>query len=328
MNKYENKKIEIINEIFESDVMRNYLKENIRFIDKNKMIKIIASAPIDIHKKAEMFSGLYEFDKNDHLCSESKNSYYYNFKKVKKAIHNLNNINNAIYVVNSCWTDFENKDPNSKLLFIFPTFEKTVKGIEKEMESEGWTNEDSDVPCWYEIIKFTLQNGYYEKIIKYIYVKGKIMFFSFCDKENENIFDYDFLPNPNLNLITPFKTGDIVSINCQPFKNNKNVLILENQNNQDCCSLQALWINSNNNLEIGAVKHSHIYENYHWIFSPLFRIDTTKSIDQEDILIKVKKYIGNDLNKSKKIWDIIENESSSFNGTDISAFKKYGININ
>ena len=120
-------------------------------------------------------------------------------------------------------------------------------------------------------------------------INGKIMYFCLgekyskidCNKGN------DFELYSEINIITPFKTGDILTVDCNPFQPLTRVLILNNFADYDCCSPQVLYIGENGALAVGAVKHSHIFTNGNSSgFSPLYNV-----VRSHEPLTREKKYL-------------------------------------
>lgn len=173
------------------------------------------------------------------------------------------------------------------------------------MELEGWSFTDNDAYSWFEITKWFLnEKGDCDAIIIYEFVNNKLIYYFYVEDKcsNFNMFE----PDCDLNLITPFSTGDILTIDCSPHKPAKNILVLENVTNEDCCSLQALYYEPHRKLfNIGAVKHASIYRGlYRPSISPLYRISKTSGelTEEEQIFNDIKSFLSNDVKKGGKMW--------------------------
>lgn len=113
-------------------------------------------------------------------------------------------------------------------------------------------------------------------------------------------------PNPYvLNLSVPFKVGDIVTIDCTPFVPKKRVIIIENWDHVDWCSLQTIYQNKDGYWETTNVKDARVFPNYCYTnISPLYRIEkyTGKLSEDEMILLEVQDYLSGDAKKGKALW--------------------------
>lgn len=70
----------------------------------------------------------------------------------------------------------------------------------------------------------------------------------------------------SLYLPVPFAPGDIILADCRPFSTERHVLILDIGDNQDCCSVQCLYMLPTGKLGCGAFKHNSFHalrENSH-----------------------------------------------------------------
>lgn len=135
------------------------------------------------------------------------------------------------------------------------------------------------------------------------------MFFSYSDRDE--CIRNNFEPNCDLNLITPFSTGDILTVDCRPQKPKRNIIILENVTNFDCCSLQGMFYDPDEKLYTAhAVKHGSIYRGFSIPYiSPLYRI--SKNVDElsneEAIFKDIKSFLNGDSQKGQEMWSWIYN---------------------
>ena len=80
--------------------------------------------------------------------------------------------------------------------------------------------------------------------------------------------------------MTPFKPGDIVTVDCRPFYPVCHAVVISNRYPVDCCSLQVALVNSKRNISYGALAHfnalvPHI-QNFIPSFSPFYRLEHFK----------------------------------------------------
>lgn len=295
----------LLSKIFKSNEIIDYLLCTPDYLTEKKLSEIICRAPIDIRRKKDMLLSLWKSCEDKGV---TKSQYKYNYDLVQYAIDNMQSDIGDIFSVQSCWRGDSDGD-----FRLCRNFEAALKAIETDMKNEGtvWETEDSNF--WYEIRKWSPENdGSYSEKLCWFMINGKIMYFCLGDKYSRidcNTAN-DFEPYEEINIITPFKTGDILTVDCRPFQPLTRVLILNNFADYDCCFPQALFIGENGSLAVGAVKHSHIFANGNLSgFSPLYNAVRLREplAGEEKILEKVQSYIGTDSAKGEEIWRLVAN---------------------
>ena len=137
-------------------------------------------------------------------------------------------------------------------------------------------------------------------------------------------YDWDFEKNhlwfpmfrgyKDLNLPMPFKPGDIVLIDCLPYRQPKYVVILEcGDNPYECCLPCALFYDfKSKTWRTGAVKHKHVFDGgARPPLSPLYRIDYADprllyaSGDEKEMQRAVSQYINGSEEKARKLFEYI-----------------------
>lgn len=325
---------DLINELFESKEMSEYLIKHSDELSKYNVLNMVCKAPIDIRRKAEILSELAKDEDIEKEITEKFNceninhseqantikrikehSFHFNYECVSKAIEHLNSKPGDVITMQNIWHDEDGTITHKKGdFYLASSFENVINLIKDYMELEGWSFTDKEVYSWFEITKWTLnESGDYDELIVYEFVNNKLMYYFYVeDKYSDfNMFE----PDCDLNLITPFTTGDILTVDCCPHKPTRNILILENVTNEDCCSLQALYYDHHRKLfNIGAVKHASIYRGlYRPSISPLYRISKTNGqlTEEEQIFNDIKSFLDNDAKKGEKMWLWIYNTKIS-----------------
>lgn len=327
---------DIIYEIFESKEMAEYLVENVSKLSEQDILNMICSAPVDIRRKAKILKELAETENVDSIISEllesetftsetekkktikmvKENSFRFNYKICAKAVKELENSRNAIFTLQNVWVDedmiigFHYSEVD-----VCSSFEGAMEIIKEQMEFEEWTWNNKNQLFWYVLTKWIPdKNGRYKQVADYYIINNKVAFF-LLDNNRTN----KFAPNCHLNLITPFKTGDMLCVDCTPFAEEQNVLVLENENNYDCCSLQAICVCEDERLKVGAIKHATILPK--WLYpeiSPLYKIRRADNLKTEEkILFEIQTYIKSDAQKGRQIWEL------AHKGITIEEMKKY-----
>ena len=321
---------DLINELFESKEMSEYLIEHSNELSKFNILSMVCKAPIDIRRKAEILSELSKDEDIDKEIAEELNekdvdisefehikehiielSFKFNGEYALKAISHLEAKPGDVFSVQDLWCDEEwPKGYGEGSFHIFSSFENAIKYLEEDMKSEGWFWNDEDALSWYEIRKWSLtEDGDYKEIICYELIDNKLMFFSYSDRDE--CIRNNFEPNCDLNLITPFSTGDILTVDCMPQKPKRNIIILENVTNCDCCSLQGMFYDPDEKIySAHAVKHGSIYRGFSIPYiSPLYRIskNITELPEEDKIFNDIKSFLNNDSKKGQEMWLWIHN---------------------
>lgn len=315
---------DIIYELFKSKEMAEYLSQNINNLSALDILNMICMAPIDIRRKAEIlklcaenedvkseintileteqFSN--EIEKEKTIKKIYQKSFGYNYRICLNAVNELTKDDNAIFTVQNVWVDedmligYHYSD-----IEVCSTFDGVLDIIKEQMEFEEWNWNNKEQLFWYVITKWIpADNGRYQQVMEFYMIDGKVSYFILRGNNHSNKFS----PSCHLNLITPFKTGDMLCVDCTPFAEEQNVLVLENSNNNDCCSLQAIYVCEDGTLKTGAIKHASVLSKWLWPeISPLYKIRTTESLkSNEKILLKLRAYIKSDFQKGKLIWEL------------------------
>lgn len=286
----------IINEIFESQEMKDYLCENTKLLYKNKIKDMITGSPmVTVQRKLEMLEWLSEGEDLEDELTETedenmrkhilKNSYAEIVKNIRDALNALyDDIKLGVFLVRfvACWSSWDDEYAEAEII-PFTNYEKAVQYMRKQEEIYGENR------IWFEIEKWEQdEDGNLEEKWTYIVTKGKIIYVyhrEYCSRECS--------PDKDVNLPVPFKAGDILEVQDMPFARKRHVLILDIGDNKDCCAVWQLYIDDNGCIEANAFKHGHIF-NSHYATSPLYSAKTFQGVleDEEEVLYIVKNFIN------------------------------------
>ena len=333
---------EIINELFESPEMAKYLIDHSEELHRYDILQMVCKAPIDIRRKAEILAELSKSENIEKEISEeiknmppdkvdtdsireflAQNSYRFNYEYVTKAISLLTANPGDVFTVQMVFFDSDSPNSQDKCGFhVSSSFSNALNFIKEDMQVSDLNWKDKDALFYYEIRKWSPgKDGDYAEIIRYEYVDSKVMYFTYEDMKEYPL--NEFKPDCDLNLITPFKAGDILTVDCTPYKPKRNILILENATNDDCCSLQGLTFDPYKKVYFtGAVKHGSIYRDFYSTeTSPLYRITKTQEplTGDDTILTEIQSFLGNDPKKGHKMWMWIFNLNNKENRNGVTA---------
>ena len=195
----------------------------------------------------------------------------------------------------------------------FTTFEKAVNYIHEKNNSFCRNGEEisDDTSSWYEVARWDRdENGLLNVEIKWLLGYSGIIW-GYSDVDNMWLYGDDFFSigyGKGINLPTPFKAGDTVTVDMRPFTESFHAAILwtDDKNNTTNLSPVCLFINRAGNVEVGALNHlsSHLP-----CFSPLLRAKRYdgKLFGREIPLKFISECVKKDYELGAKIKDITSN---------------------
>lgn len=339
----------ILSECGFSDEYKTYLvlKDSINYRD---LIEIIIQAPVSLDFKISMISkfDLTKQQKYEMLMAVKDELGLGNRKKVVKRdlrdIVELNTISlssyrdaynmlfdakaekengnmyelDTLFYLFECWYDrdvlIEKKAPAG--LYV------SMDEIEKYMELARKYNDgicDDESYYTIELWKFD-GNKMVHKYDYYTYNDEICWFKEYREPFDENesryynyIYSGDKVLQDDLNLSTPYKTGDIVNIDCRPYAPPFNAMILEDYDQYDCC-LPTIIFNTpyTDRWQITALKHKHFFKDadggcYRPDLSPLFRIRKVNECEltKGDFgLLDIQRMVDGKVDRAKRLFDI------------------------
>ena len=298
MNRYE----QIISACGFSEEMERYLigcKHN-----DYEMIEIILGAPLPLTEKRKLLELLNTQD------SEEYDDVAECIREFDDALAALELKDGEIFTLSECWYDDDILDEKKAFAEPFLSFQAAAEYIKKmiEEETEGIDDIDEYV-CWTEITKWIpVGEGKMKDVYSYTLVGNKIHYFKRLGETRRDRFE-GYKSGLDLNLPIPFKPGDIVTLNCLPFRPVKHAVLLE-VDNRDCCGVQMLYRlkeekNGKSSLETGALKHGHGWERFFPMLSSLYRLSKYEGelSGEEQLLKDVQKLVYQNEENGKKLWE-------------------------
>lgn len=298
MNRYE----QIISACGFSEEMERYLigcKHN-----DYEMIEIILGAPLKLTEKRKLLELLNTQD------SEEYDDVTECIREFDDALAALEQKKGEIFTLSECWYDDDILDENKSFAEPFLSFQAAAEYIKKLIEEETEDIDDIDeYVCWTELTKWIpVGDGKMKEVYSYTFVGNEIYYFKRLGETRRDRFE-GYKSGLDLNLPIPFKPGDIVTLNCLPFRPVKHAVLLEVEN-RDCCGVQMLYRlkeekNGKSSLETGALKHGHGWERFFPMLSSLYRLSKYEGevSDEECILKDVQKLIYQNEENGRKLWE-------------------------
>lgn len=269
---------------FKEEIIRKLIKDknfadelcNLRVGDEDVM-QLICHAPVSLFEKCDMFKRLAEEYSagTDEFVTCGK--YFF---ITEKAINDMKLPNGGTFLL--VGHDFSDGEEQFECM-PFRSYEKAADYLKETFYGGGEEN------VWYTLEKWLPESKFSLDLIEvcaFTFIGDSPCFYKnlryFCDKQcrKENMeqltLENDFTlysSGSNLNLFTPFKSGDVLHIDCRPFAPETTVTVANNHTPCDCCSPQCEYIGMDGNARQGALKHSHIYkENVFETVSPLYNL--------------------------------------------------------
>lgn len=272
----------IIEELFsESPAMAAHLSENGNCSSRN-LLNAICGAPIALQRKIELLRE----------CSTSNKDCKNRIDVIEQALSQLEAKPGDIFLWRNCWYDRDWRDsdigrssfqPCLSMADVYAAIDGFIAEEAGELTEEDIAEGFTGDAGWYEIQKWEQQTGDdgQPHLVKtpweYIYADHKLCYFS---RQFTPVERHDWATkrlwevcdgSSDLNLSIPFKRGDIVTVDCEPFAPMHHAVLLHV--GLDCCGVQIAYVDENNKLQTAALKHSHCFtDNYLSKLSPLYRI--------------------------------------------------------
>ena len=311
MNKYE----QIISSCGFSEEMKNYLLD----IDilETTVIDIILGAPIPLTKKRELIDKMHTPDSKK--VSEISSC----LVEIDEALEALELKDRYIFTLSKCWYDKKIMDETKSSAKTFKTFQAVLDYINKTIEEDAEHSKDGEeTNCWIEVKK--CDSFYMIPYYSYTLFSNEIYYFKRFNYTGSVSFSACFL---DLNLPIPFKPGDIVTLNCTPFRPVKHAVLLEvNERNRFGISTTILYcrkseINGEKILDKFNLRYGHGWDYDMLELSSIYRLSKFEGqlSDEECWMKDVRRYVLKDEGNDSKLCDFIHNKAYQ-NETELYEF--------
>lgn len=272
-------KEEIIGNLIKDKAFAEYLiKSNLSEYD---MAKLVCHAPISLFEKQSLYKKLLE-EKNGESGNVGDRFSYENYLRiVTKAIDDLNLPKDGTFLL--VGHSFDNGYDERFECAPFRSYRAVQKYLNEVFPGGGeeniwytlekWLPESEETLGLREVCEFAFigKEPCFYKNLRYFYDE------KFRKRDRRQLLpenDFSLFSSGNeLNLPTPFRSGDILHIDCRPFAPETKVTVTDNRSEFDCCNPQCEYTGENGEKKYGALKHSHIYkEDVIESVSPLYNL--------------------------------------------------------
>ena len=87
---------------------------------------------------------------------------------------------------------------------------------------------------------------------------------------------------PDLNLPVPYRPGDVLFIDCRPYAPGAFYCRLK-EVGDDCCGIQCEYVNSEGEIETGALKHGDYFFNHREVYQYLSPLYKAKIVSKDEL---------------------------------------------
>ena len=198
-------------------------------------------------------------------------------------------------------------------------FFREYGAVQKYIENEEKDNETDEGYYRLEVWD-DLDHGWDNARYDYYYYHGQICWFKkLTPRMDDNGNKYyhpesrKFTPNNvDFNIRTPYKPGDVVSIDCRPFGPVFQAMILEARNQYDCCFPTILFkVYGTNYWRITSLKHRRFFKDismgsYEPMLSPLYKIRKVREDEKNEelsMLFSLSDLVGGSEEIAARVWN-------------------------
>ncbi len=325
---------------FEDQMIEHTVKDGI--LCEQLLTKIICGAPISLKEKRALFEKLQKKNSLNYEAfvnaskvilngggiemteQEILNAFGYFESNIAQCIHEIESAELSLKISKFYlfyeWYDTDVFMEKSEPEGMFDSFAKVNEHLRKKIEHY---KEDENGE-WYRLEAWEEEPGIWDAPLVHTYdyyiYRGEICWFEkfSAEKQEDGIMHYRcersyFLwgGRCDLTLETPFKSGDIVLVDCRPFGPAFRAVVTEAHDQFDCCMPQIFYcMPGTDKWTVDALKHKLFYKAAEMVFylqplSPLYRLRSVNAdelSEEDDLLLKVSEYLEGSEEKARSFW--------------------------
>lgn len=289
--------IDIIRETIASRDMQEHLVKNVHQLSCANWADMICSVPIEAVRKVELLEKLSEYEEE-----EKEKEYYTDIANHIRYLLSCLEVKKGELLC-LCGCRNENGTRCQFESAPFSSLEKVMEYLKEEQDGE----DDAVMDYWYVLEKWESDEyGNFTETVKCIILNDKICYVK--EFATEKRFPNRVSFECDLDVPTPFRVGDIVTIDCRPIQPIRRVLILETGIGSDCCYPLGLYVRRDKELDVGAIKHNMVFRDTDaYISMPeipaLFRAEKYDGVllEGELVLREISQWLQRDESKGRKL---------------------------
>lgn len=293
----------IINTYIESSEMREYLIACLSDLSDRQLADIICGGRKPLKQKYADLKLLAEIS-NDEYITEA-------YKEAQEALDGFEINHGEVFLLTE--SGYDEEILQEKIYGSAPAFSfKQTSGIIDEDWDDCTEEENENRTDWYEFEKYVPDGKKLKWTSRYTIAPNSDIWF-YHHTENNGIRSYLSAQGLNLYLAIPFEIGDILTIDCRPFRPVKHAVLLEKGNN--CCTVTCAWISNESYIRVGSLMHNSLFDDSPIDMSSLYRLEkfNGKLCLYERPLADISKAIKGKAQKGEKLWKfIVHNENMDY----------------
>lgn len=325
----ETEREKILETFFPSQVMREHLLN--AKLHKMQVLEMILGAPVPLTTKQAWLSKLSEKEPavfrdallltqleektDDELQGMIRCLYEKSFAAamtdVEEALEETKLRDGELLYLKEYWYDDDLKGKNSSGAAPFLSLNKALEFVRFDLKECEYKLGDT---IWYTLEKWApVEDGEMEHRITYYLVGDEIVWFEKMKqdmRERHRWFPeaYDYSSGSrNLNLPVPFEVGDVVWVDCTPFRPIKEGGIIEAG---EGVMLQALVQNEDGKWRTGAVRNTSLFSDYP-LMSSLYRMVQVEAPERRGVFEEVAEALTGNPERGAALWKKINLERQS-----------------
>ena len=221
---------------------------------------------------------------------------------VEEALEQTKLRDGEILYLKEYWYDDDLKGERSSGTASFLSLGKALEYVRHDLRECDYSPGDT---IWYVLEKWSLSDdGEMEHRCTYYLVGDEIVWFEKMRRDKHDRWcrfpvscDYSSASR-NLDLPVPFEVGDIVMVDCTPFRPIKAAVIIEAG---DGAMLQALVQNENGKWRTGAVRNTSLFSDYPLV-SSLYRMARMETLEGSGLLDEVAEALVGKPERGTALW--------------------------
>ena len=278
-------------DLIESPELHTYLMGHTERLKLRDYVSIIAGAPASLKRKQGLLHKLMvttdlkqrnmEYMK---LCCEC----------MDQAVRYLTMESETIFLIQLMGYDDDNKSD----IIDGPYIMTSLEDMKKAVQEYYWNDPDSTWETLYWRVELYLdgkneikKNEFLSPMYTYIMDKdGEIQYFiheklslNYLKGSLGSIVERQFYSVcPDLNLPVSYQPGDVLFIDCRPYAPDAFYCRLK-EVGDDCCGIQCEYVNSDGEIETGALKHGDYFFNHREVYQYLSPLYKAKIVSKDEL---------------------------------------------
>ena len=278
-------------DLIESPELYAYLMEHTERLKLKDYVSIIAGAPVGLKRKQGL---LYKLRATSDIKQQDTGYLKLCCECIDQAVRYLTMESEKIFLIQLMGYDDDNKSD----ILDGPYIMTSLEDMKKAVQEYYWNDPDStwDTLYWKVELYFDgkneiKKNEFLSPMYTYIMDKdGEIQYF-IHEKQSLNYLKGSlgsmverqfYSVCPDLNLPVSYQPGDVLFIDCRPYAPDDFYCRLK-EVGDDCCGIQCEYVNSDGEIETGALKHGDYFFNHREVYQYLSPLYKAKIVSKDEL---------------------------------------------